>query len=244
MLTLIRSNDPPPLLSPIHEIAPWRDASDAICARIYSQGDERQIDWPSVGLFSFRPGESIVHVWPAAADQLPPVEAVFDRHVRPLILQRAGYQVLHGSAVSGRHGIVAFCGRSGAGKSTLAAMLATELVRQVADDAVVVDARTTPPAVNPAGASLARIVLLERVESTRGSRMQPEISGVTGAAALTAVLAHAKVFDIESAGDSLVADYAALVNCVPVTRLRFQHDAARIPALIAFVRSALPELQP
>jgi hypothetical protein len=60
---------------------------------------------------------------------------------------------------------------------------------------------------------------------------------------LTTVLTHAKVFDVESAGAALVDAYAQLINAVPVTTISFQHDAARIPELVDFVRTTIPELR-
>jgi hypothetical protein len=241
VLTLAPTRDPAPPLVASEEIAPWRDGNNDVCARVYACGNQRIIDWSSAGVFAFRIGEPEVRVWSASDSQLTLAETVFAQHIRPLVLQCAGFQVLHASAVAGSRGVVAFCGRSGAGKSTLAALLASDRLSHVADDAVIIDTGTSPPSAN--SLPLGRIVIIEPLETAGEKTLPFRVADVVGAAALTTVLTHAKVFDVESAGAALVDAYAQLINAVPVTTISFQHDAARIPELVDFVRTTIPELR-
>ena len=70
-----------------------------------------------------------------------PQEAIFDAFqstVWPTFLQIQGCEVLHGSAVIGSRGVVAFCAASETGKSTLAYALGQRGYAPWADDAVVI----------------------------------------------------------------------------------------------------------
>jgi hypothetical protein len=57
----------------------------------------------------------------------------------PLAMASNGALVVHASAVASRHRAIALAGRAGAGKSTLAALLASEGMRVIADDGVLLE---------------------------------------------------------------------------------------------------------
>jgi len=74
------------------------------------------------------------------ADALPlDVRAYLLGTIFVVLCQQRGLLPLHASAVSSRHGVVAFLGRSGQGKSSLAAHLAQRGFAVVADDVCLVD---------------------------------------------------------------------------------------------------------
>jgi hypothetical protein len=79
---------------------------------------------------------------PAAGASVDLVEDIYHRFVLPLTVQAFGREVLHASAVVGRHGLIAFCGNSGAGKSTIAFALAEQGYIPWADDALSFESRS------------------------------------------------------------------------------------------------------
>lgn len=243
-----------PSLHGLAEGTPWLDSTGEVCARIFKDGETRWIDWPHVGLFQFSPPPARIQAWTAPGFSLEGLTEFFHERLQPLLLQRCGLQALHASALQIGSVAIAFSGPSGCGKSTLAYAGALEGHTQIADDALVVDTRTTPPEVlslpfrpRLRGAALeldppmtlragghatrlplAAIVLL--VQDTTGTNT-PRIERMTGPSACVEVLAHAHVFDATEAG-SLVFDYVALVDGVRVYRLTYPPAIAQLPRLV------------
>lgn len=254
-LTLRVATDQAPSTTSLQERAPWLDGSGAICARVFRGRGARWIDWPDFGLFAIPTTGFETRVWPVSnADN---VSAFFRRRLQPLILQLYGYQSLHASAVLSSAGAVAFAGLSGMGKSTLACALRDLEFTQIADDAVVVDARSRPVEVRllpfapqlrgdadgldalrdehaplVATAPLALIVVLNQDAAADRATFQR----LEGPAACVALMAHAHVFDPSDGMDRFVAEYAALANDVPVFRLTYRPDFSALPRLAQAVR--------
>lgn len=130
-------------------VAVWRDDRGAIFARARADGQQRWIEWPDVGVFTFSVRSTDVRVCPAPGADWDRVRDLFARVLQPVVLQALGRQALHASAVLGAGGVVAFCGRGHSGKSTLAFALGSRGFRQIADDALVIDAVAPIVAVRP-----------------------------------------------------------------------------------------------
>jgi hypothetical protein len=111
--------------------------------------DTLRVDIPDVASYAFRLGAT--HVLATPHRRLPPefILGTYHHTVLPLILPALGMEVIHASAVTGAHGVVALCGVSGAGKSTLAVGLARRGCAIWADDAVAVDTTRPRPAAIP-----------------------------------------------------------------------------------------------
>src|SRR5690606_18526516 len=71
------------------------------------------------------------------------IQDSYQRCVLPLVLQAAGTEVLHASAVLTPRGVLALCAESGTGKSTLAYGLSRRGYPLWADDAVAFEADET-----------------------------------------------------------------------------------------------------
>ena len=86
--------------------------------------------------FRFEPGGETVEAIarPGLTDGV--LEDQWLRQVLPLVVQAAGTEVLHASAVDTEHGVIAFSGDAGAGKSTLAWSLSRLGAGLWADDAL------------------------------------------------------------------------------------------------------------
>lgn len=125
----------------------WCDEHGVTFARARAEGPDRWIDWPGVGVFAFRLGSSVVRVAPRRPfDQ---VRDLFIRVLQPVVQQALGRQALHASAVRGRGGVLAFCGRGRSGKSTLAYALSGRGFDQVADDALLIESIADDISVRP-----------------------------------------------------------------------------------------------
>lgn len=118
-------------------IGAWEDGEGRLCAVAYETDDGPLIMWPEVGSYLASP-DGRVRCWMAPGSSLDQALATFER-LRPLILQRFGYEALHASAVSVGRAVVALCGTSGTGKSTLGFALDQRGYSQVADDSLVLD---------------------------------------------------------------------------------------------------------
>lgn len=193
----------------------------------------------------------VVRASPSAGAEVGDVIHSYHSTVLPLLAQALEpCEAVHASAVRTQAGVVAFCGPSGIGKSTIAQALAARGLPQWAEDAVVVERRdggvvsrplpfTFPPSdpatavepVEPAASHpvpLAAIHVLDPVRrgSTAIERMSP-------GEALTALLPNAHRFrpappDRER---ETAETYLALVEAVPVFRLRFVRGRRRLDAL-------------
>jgi hypothetical protein len=116
----------------------WCDDTGEICARLFTNGTARWVDWPRLGVFSFEPGSQSVQGFPAPGVRPEVVAETFARVLRPAILQALGSQALHASGVVGPEGVLAFCGPAMSGKSTLAYALQQAGLPEFADDTLVV----------------------------------------------------------------------------------------------------------
>ena len=226
------------------EVVRW-EANDGFVLHGYRA---RGYGWVSIpGLASYRFGAVGDAVAVSDGDARDAdVEDAWYRSVLPLVLQARGTQVLHASAVVGRHGVVALCGTSTAGKSTLAWALGERGHTAIADDALpfaVVDSRTVvrglahrirlradvrarhgisqDASLRDPGEELrplAEVVVLVPDESDSGERLSPVES-------FTALLPHAYCFaldDLETKA-ALTDAYLALAQGTPVTRVAV-HD--------------------
>lgn len=136
-----------PPLEPGTEV--WRDADGTPCAWGGAFGSRHRLEIPNVGSFLFHADAPEVEVVarPGVPDAL--VRDAYLRMVLPLALQAAGREVLHGSAVLTRRGVLALCAVSGTGKSTLAYGLSERGHRAWADDAVAFDSSGAPTLALP-----------------------------------------------------------------------------------------------
>jgi len=235
----------PPSLGGLAERSSWRDGNDNVCARVYRTAGTRLIDWSSLGLFAIQDGSSLIRAWPYPESSSAAVAAHARERLQPLLLQTRRCQVLHASAVVIDSAAIAIAGVSGSGKSTLAFALFRRGHRQVADDAVVIDANGRPArvlhlpfrpqlhdgarALSPAppaaveaadeSSPLCAVVLLGRT-ALEGDYSLERISGTS---ACISLMMHAHVFDEEDRDGrhSLVGDYARLADEVPIFRLTF-----------------------
>lgn len=86
--------------------------------------------------YVLRPGSDRIVAVPEAGADKAEIADRWHRLALPLLLQAAGLEVLHASAVRTERGIVALCGHAGVGKSTLACGLGRRGYPPVADDAL------------------------------------------------------------------------------------------------------------
>jgi hypothetical protein len=104
-------------------------------------GVRRVLRVRGIGDFDLAGDGSEVRCAPAAG--VPPglLRRTLLDQVLPRALHLAGLPVLHGSAVAGPRGALAFLGGSGAGKSSFAALLALRGLALIADDGVRLEVR-------------------------------------------------------------------------------------------------------
>ena len=89
--------------------------------------------------FRVAPGGSQVDCHPLVGLPVESVSHLFVDQILPLVLAYQGKTVLHASAVSTRHGAVAFIGETGFGKSTLAASFSVSGQPALTDDCLLVE---------------------------------------------------------------------------------------------------------
>ena len=161
-------------------VAELRDGSGQLVVRVSQRGSCVGLECPA----SWRADVDLA----AGATRLtavstpPPADLIFQyrRLALPLLVQVAGFEVLHASAVRTGAGVVAFAGVSGVGKSTLAARLVRRGFELWADDTVVFDVEQggpvtvcLPSSALPDGSTevlpLAGVALLRRADAQGGS---------------------------------------------------------------------------
>jgi hypothetical protein len=263
-LTLTFATGGPPHPFSPRKVNVWHDDRGALCAQAFASGGEYWIDWIGAGRFVFAPAQPVVAVWPDRDVTADHVRHVFEQRLEPLILQTAGWQALHASAVLTGGGAIAFCGRSTSGKSTLAVACARAGLAQLADDVVLVrplarqplvcglsfvprlraDARRaltssghTAPTHRPPDAQmpLGAIVLLDRTSAS----LEPyRLERLPTAAAFSAVLAHAHVFDPTDRAHTrrLVDDYLGIAERVAVWKLTYRSGFEHLAAIVDLVQ--------
>jgi hypothetical protein len=127
----------------------WCDAAGIPYARCFARGHEAWTIVPDVCTFRFDPRAERVMALGAGVLPSVVIEETYGRIVLPLVLQFAGREVVHASAVLTRAGVVACCGPTGTGKSTIAFGLSRRGYPLWADDAVVVDMSGLAPVSIP-----------------------------------------------------------------------------------------------
>ncbi len=107
--------------------------------RFHRDGADYLLRFQDLADFRIASSGQTVDGWPAPGTDEETVRFLFANQVLPLALSRQGKLVFHASAVEIDGGAVAFLGASGRGKSTLAASFATNGVRFLTDDGLVVE---------------------------------------------------------------------------------------------------------
>jgi hypothetical protein len=222
--------------------------------------DDGRARWlwsPGFATFSF------TGAGPVAFDAAPGREAAardfWIRSALPLAVQSRGTQVLHASALAGPNGVIAICGRTTAGKSTLVAAAQSSGLRAVGDDALAfepgegkLNALTLPFQIRlrpnaaahmrlegdaAAGSGgevlpLALVILIDReTDATR-----PELSPVSPAEAVGALMPHAYCFSLAGKNELFTA-YADLAERVPVVRVGFRRELDALPEVVEAIRA-------
>ncbi|MDP9280271.1 MAG: hypothetical protein M3P00_12695 [Gemmatimonadota bacterium] len=208
--------------------------------------------------FRFRPDDLRVDAFPDDGRDPSTIREIYEQSVLPLILQAAGREVLHASAVHDGESVFAFAGVSTSGKSTLAHALARRNVSLWADDAVaffvegealvMVASLPFTPRLRPgaptlakaplkiapprrrADAPLACVILLRPEELAPGDvRFERE----RPSEAFAYLLRHAYCFSLDDTGRNrqMIREYLRLVERVPVWTLRFRRRPEDLPRI-------------
>lgn len=188
------------------------------------------------------------------------MEEVYYRFALPMILQAAGAEMLHASAVQGTRGVVAFCGASGTGKSTLAFALRSKQYRHWADDSVIflphqhmfealrlpfrprVEIASTEPVEFIRGtdaAPLSAIVVLQRYPGgmVESGDFHAEARRLSSADAFRTVLPHIYSFILSDPKRNalMMSRYFDVASRLPVYDLRFTPCLDALPKLCEIV---------
>ena len=119
------------------EAIPWKTEDGEIHAICEMDGGLPRVLLPNIGIIRVIDEAGQVRGTVANSSKIPVMEEVYHRFALPMILQAAGAEMLHASAIRGTTGVIAFCGPSGTGKSTLAYMLSRKKFQHWADDSLV-----------------------------------------------------------------------------------------------------------
>lgn len=260
-LRVSRPLDPPTCSPDGPAVERWHDRNGRLAG--YGDAEGGWLHLLGVGTFTFGPGRIEVSVNSGVSD-----DTIDDAHRRlalPLVMAALGHQVLHGSAVLTRAGVVALCARSGTGKSTLAYALTRRGLPAVADDAVALELSnvgplviplpfalrlraasrahfsingelTGEPDVPPAGLPLAAICTLER-----STRDDPLVERLAPAAAFRDVLTQAYSFGLAdpTRRRRMVDSYLTLASCVPVFRVTVPDDLNMLDTTLDAIERAV-----
>ena len=140
-MTVRYTEQPERPLAPVGEAAfhQWVFPDGTLWTQFFRQGADYLLRFPELADFEVSADGCIVQGFPAPGVPSATVEHLYLNQVMPLALSRQGKLVLHGSAVDiGGQG-VAFLGESGRGKSTLAVSFATEGIRFLTDDGLLLE---------------------------------------------------------------------------------------------------------
>lgn len=246
----------------------WRDLADTVCAYGYAGDGWWGMEWPGVGRYRFGPavGAGIVEALPEPGVPPERLEDVFNRSVRPLVLQVSGCEALHASAVSTPRGVLGFCGERRAGKSTVAFGLRRRGFAQHADDTLVLSVApnlvTTVPLpfaprlrsgpadffrgvredVSPAltsGAARQQLGALFILRPDHQAGM-PVARPLAPSEAFRAVLAHAHCFEPENpaARRRLLLNYMEVSAVIPAFDVSYEPGLDRLGGLLDTVLNA------
>lgn len=239
---------------------PWKTEDGETHAICEMEGGFPRVLLPNIGIIRVMDETGQVRGTVANSAKIPVMEEVYYRFALPMILQAAGAEMLHASAIRGATGVVAFCGPSGTGKSTLAYALSRRQYQHWADDALVFlphqnafEALRLPfrPRVEiAAGAAvefisgtesspLLAIAVLQRhpggiVES---DQFHAEVARFSPAAAFRAVLPHIYSFALSDPERNalMMARYFDVAARVPVFDVQFTPCLDALPKLCQIV---------
>jgi hypothetical protein len=260
---------------PVRKWLVWLDPSRTAGAYASQAGSHYWIDVSDVGMFHYSAATGQVVAVPRNAIEEGRVRAIYQRVVLPFLLQALGYEMLHASAVRTERGVVGFCGESGAGKSTIAVGLSRRGYPIWADDALLLDASTRIRALSlPFDVRLRRdsaelFQLGWRADTSSGDWSGIERDPVDlfavcvlsrgaapggidvtecrrGAAALTALLAHACAFNLADLDRKrrMAAQYLAVAAQVPVFKVGVGAGLDQLPGLLEQLEARVIQAEP
>lgn len=116
---------------------PWMTEDGETHAICEKQNGLPRVLLPRIGIIRVTDGAGKIHGTVQDPAKIPVMHEVYYRFALPMILQSAGAEMIHASAIRVQSGVIAFCGTSGTGKSTLSYSLARRSHPHWADDAVV-----------------------------------------------------------------------------------------------------------
>ena len=223
-----------------------------------------------IATYRFELDGAVVEARPAPRVESEVVRDTFDRMVLPMLLSHRGICTLHASAVRDEAGVLAFCGDSGVGKSTLALAMTARGATHFADDALAVtgdgdgalahrwphrlktrdeiieaivrERAAATVADGPARAPLRALYVLERMAD---GAERHELARLTGAAAMTAVVAHAHWLSLGAARDRrrFTDAWLPVLGRVPLFSLQIVPRRELLPALVAAVDASVEGLE-
>ena len=275
MLTRVEASEPlddsPASGREAREVNTWRDDQGRMLARACVSGVLRWIDWLGVGRFSFTPPHRTVTVHRARGVPDAILFDTFQRQVQPIVLQALGFQALHASAAVIGDDVVVFAGHTHSGKSTLAHAMGRAGHSQFADDAVVIDARTTDIVAHampfsprlrdaarlhfesaaaartaepvPAAGTARRVAAVVLLTQASDSAAASSLRRLRPAEGLRLLLSHANGFDSVDPAERrrTLGDYLRVAQVVPIFDLSYRPVFADLPALVSTVVSTISD---
>ncbi len=239
---------------------PWTTEDGETHAICEMEGGFPRVLLPNIGIIRVIDEAGHVRGTVANAVKIPVMEEVYYRFALPMILQAAGAEMLHASAVLGTKGVVAFCGTSGTGKSTLAFTLSRKHHRHWADDAVIffphqrvfealrlpfrprVEIATTEPVEFIRGTEstpLSAIVVLQRYPGgiVESGDFRADVRRLSSADAFRTVLPHIYSFILSDPHRNalMMSRYFDIASRLPVFDLRFTPCLDALPKLCEIV---------
>lgn len=242
---------------------PWKTEDGEIHAICEMHGGFPRILLPRIGIVRVVDESGQVHGTVTSADKSPLLMEVYYRFALPMILQAAGAEMLHASAVRIKSGVVGFCGVSGTGKSTLAFTMSRRNHPHWADDSLVFVPRDQTfqalrlpfrPRVEIAAdsdvafvsgteaAPLAAMVILQRLAGgfVAEDAFRVEINRFSSADAFRALMPHIFSFLLSDSKRNalMMARYFDLAARLPIFDVRFTPCLDALPKLCAAIEDA------
>lgn len=124
-------------LTPGPQAIPWTTEDGETHAICEMHNGLPQVLLPRIGIIRVIDAAGKIQGTVNDVAKISVMQEVYYRFALPMILQSAGAEMMHASAVRVESGVIAFCGTSGTGKSTLSYSLARRAHPHWADDAVV-----------------------------------------------------------------------------------------------------------
>lgn len=235
----------------------WYDGDGRECGRASVDQPHRWLEWQPAGLFRFDLSDHVVDAWPAEGIEPDGLRYAFVHEVEPLVLQARGWQALHASAVAADGRATAFCGVSGSGKSTIAYAMTQRGRQHVSDDHLIIEVtdeeiqvlpRAFDASLRSASAAhfnthavhavysspVCQLTAVAIVQQVADLDEPFVIEPVAPAEAFVALLPHVHCFDSRDRGEMarVTEDYLALVERLPIYRLRYRPSFAVLPRLL------------